>query len=337
MSAKPIIVIQGASSAKQVPGIESIACDAELRFAESADEVARALPGADVLLGWNFREATLREIWPHADCLRWVHWTGAGVDAVLFPELVESEVILTNSRGVFDRAMAEYVLGLILSFAKGFQETANDQRERQWRHRLGEMIIDSRALVIGVGSIGREIARMLARAGMHVEGVGRRARAGDDDFEAVHARENLNSALTGADYVIIVVPLTDETRGLFGAEQLRAMKSTARLINVARGAILDEDALVKALDGGQIAGAALDVTAIEPLPQDSPLWANPKIMISPHMSGDFFGHYEALVSMFLRNFQRFTSGQPLFNVVDKVSGFVLSSDDPTGTREPSWK
>lgn len=327
MRTRPIIVIQGAGCADQVPGITAIESDAELRFADSTEALAKALPGAGILLGWKFSEANLRGVWSHADRLCWIHWTGAGVDAVLFPELVESDVTLTNSRGIFDRAMAEYVLGLILSFAKRFPETTRHQEQRRWQHRLGELVFGSRALIVGVGSIGREIARMLARAGLQVEGVGRRARPSDDDFVAVHAHQDLNAVLPEADYVVIVVPLTDETRGLFGAAQLGAMKPTARLINVARGAVLDEAALVEALRTRQIAGAALDVTATEPLPGDSPLWTMPGVIVSPHMSGDFVGYPDVLVSAFIDNFRRFRAHQPLLNVVDKASGFVLSSDD----------
>ena len=326
MSLQPIIVIQGAASADRVPGIEAIACDAELRFAASAEALAEALPGAGILLGWDFSEANLRGVWPHAGDLRWIHWTGAGVDAVLFPELIESDVVLTNSRGIFDRAMAEYVLGLILSFAKRFPETTRHQDQRRWQHRLGELLSGSRVLILGAGSIGREIARLLTGAGLEVTGVGRRARASDDDFGVVHGREDLNAVLPEVDYVVIAVPLTDETRGMFGAAQLAAMKPTARLINVARGAVLDEVALADALRTGQIAGAALDVTAIEPLPDDSPLWSMPQVIISPHMSGDYVGYRDVVVSAFIDNFRRFRRGQPFLNVVDKTSGFVLSSD-----------
>ena len=337
MQARPVIVVQGAAGPEQVPGIAAIAGDAELRFADSADALAHALPGARILLGWSFNEASLRQVWSHAHDLRWIHWTGAGVDAVLFPELVESDVVLTNSRGIFDRAMAEYVLGLIIAFAKGFQDSFRDQAERRWRHRLGEMVLGRRALVVGVGSIGREIARLLTRAGLHVEGVGRRARAGDGDFAVVHGRGDLDTVLGEADYVVIVVPLTDETRGLVGAAQLAAMKPGARLINVARGAIVDEAALIEALGRGRIAGAALDVTATEPLPGASPLWSMPQVIISPHMSGDFFGHYEALAALFMENFRRFRAHEPLLNVVDKRAGFVLSDDDPQRREESAWK
>ena len=135
-----------------------------------------------------------------------------------------------------------------------------------------------------------------------------------------------NSVLPAADYVVIVVPLTEESRGMFGAAQFAAMKPTARIINVARGAVVDEGALAEALRDGHIAGAALDVTAVEPLPAESPLWAMPQVIVSPHMSGDFIGYKEVVVSAFVDNFRRFQSEKPLLNVVDKISGFVLSDD-----------
>ena len=326
MRARAVVVIQGADSIDQVPGIEAIDAEAELRCAGSVEALGEALHGADVLLGWSFREGGLRAVWPKAGSLRWIHWTGAGVDALLFPELVASDVVLTNARGVFDRAMAEYVLGLILSFAKRFPETTRHQTERRWEHRLGEMITGKRALVVGVGSIGTEIARMLKATGMRVEGIGRRARSSHPVFDAVHANAELLAALGRADYVVIVVPLTDATRGMFGAAELAAMRPTARLVNVARGAVLDESALVEALRDGRIAGAALDVAATEPLPIESPLWDLPSVIVSPHMSGDFVGYQEALVAAFVENFYRYRRGEILSNVVDKASGFVPSGD-----------
>lgn len=328
MGDRPIVVVQGAANADRVPGIAAIAAEAQLRFADSTTALAGALPGADVLLGWDFSEAGLAEVWSEADALRWIHWCGAGVDAVLFPDLVQSDVILTNSRGIFDRAMAEFVLGYILCFAKRFPESTRHQDVRRWEHRLGEMIIGQRALVVGVGSIGRAIAALLSRAGLRVEGVGRRARAVDPDFVVIHPRERLRAALADADYVVIVVPLTDETRAMIGEEEIAAMRPTTRLINVARGAVVDEGALVEALQAKRIAGAALDVTAVEPLPAESPLWAMPEVIITPHMSGDFHGHYEALAAAFIDNFRRYRAGEPLANVVDKSAGFVPSDAPP---------
>ena len=333
MRKRTVVVVQGAAGTDEVPGIERIAPEAELRYADSADALGDALPGAEVLLGWSFREGSLRDMWSRADRLRWIHWTGAGVDAVLFPELVASDVVLSNARGIFDRAMAEYVLGLILSFAKRFPETTRHQLERRWEHRLSETIIGRRVLVIGIGSIGTEIARMLKAAGLHVEGVGRRARASHPVFAAVHANARLDEVLPTADYVVVVVPLTQATRAMIGAAELAAMKPTARLINVARGAVVDEPALIEALRDGRIAGAALDVTAVEPLPKESPLWEMHNVIVSPHMSGDFIGYEQALSSAFVENFRRYRAGEPLLNVVDKASGFVPSDDDD-GTRQP---
>ena len=328
MCANTVVVIQGAESIDEVPGIEAIEPHAELRCAHSVAALGDALDGAEVLLGWRFSEGGLREIWPKAGGLRWIHWTGAGVDALLFPELVASDVVLTNARGIFDRAMAEYVLGLILSFAKRYPETIRHQAERRWQHRLGETVAGSRVLVVGVGSIGTEIGRMLKAAGLRVEGVGRRARASHPVFEIVHAHEHLDAVLPTADYVVVVVPLTDATREMFSTAQFEAMKSSARLINVARGAVVDEPALVEALRHGRIAGAALDVATVEPLPTESPLWDLPNVIISPHMSGDFIGYKQALASAFAENFRRYRSGQPLSNVVDKTLGFVPSDDEP---------
>jgi len=331
MCARTVVVIQGANSSNDVPGIETIEAEAELRCVDSVDALRDALPGAEVLLGWSFKEGSLRDAWPRADALRWIHWTGAGVDAVLFPELATSDVVLTNARGIFDRAMAEYVLGLVLSFAKRLPETIRFQNERRWQHRLGELIGGKRALVVGVGSIGTDIARMLKAAGLHVEGVGRRARTTHPVFDAVHANELLEDILPTADYVVIVVPLTDATREMFTAAHLKAMKPTAHLINVARGAVVDEPALIEALRTGRIAGAALDVTTEEPLPKDSPLWNMPNVIVSPHMSGDFIGYQEALASAFVENFRRYRARRPLLNVVDKTMGFVPSDD---GVEEP---
>lgn len=295
---------------------------AEVRYATSPEELRAALPGARVLFVADFRSRMLRDAWPHARDLRWAHVAGAGVDAVLFPELVSSPVVLTNSRGVFDRAIAEYVLGLVLAFAKDLPRTLELQRRRAWRHRETERLAGRTVLVVGAGSIGREIGRLARAAGMRVLGVARRARDVDPDFERVAAVDALHAVLPEADYVVLALPLTPETRGLFGAAALARMKRTARLINVARGAVVDEDALAEALRSGRIAGAALDVFVDEPLPQDHLFWELPAVIVSPHMSGDFTGHREALSALFVENFRRWLAGAPLLNVVDKERGYV---------------
>ena len=317
------VVLQGVEHVHEVPGLETAAVNVEWRCAPTFDHLCRALPGAEVLLGWDFSASELHQAWPQADRQRWIQWSGAGVDAVLFPELVASNVVLTNVRGVFDRSMAEYVLGLILSFAKGFKDTFAAQTERRWNYRWTERLIDRRALVVGVGSIGREIARILSAIGMDVHGVGRSARSSDPDFETISAVKDLNGCLANADFVIVVTPLTADTRGLFGSSQFDAMEKSARFINVGRGEVVDEAALVAALETGGIAGAALDVFHDEPLPENSPLWSAPNIVISPHMSGDYDTHQTTVAELFLDNLQRYCRGDVLINQVDKVQGFVV--------------
>ncbi|MDH3714052.1 MAG: D-2-hydroxyacid dehydrogenase, partial [Gammaproteobacteria bacterium] len=181
-----VVLVHGASGAGKVPGIEQIAGQVDLRFAADDRTTRAAIADVEVLFGWDFRARILREIWPLATRLKWVQWSGAGVDAVLFPEFVASDVVLTNVRGVFDRAMAEYTLGLILATAKLLPETWRLQTSSAWQHRLTTRVRGQQVLVIGVGSIGREIARMLAAIGLRTSGVGRTHRAQDVDFDTVY-------------------------------------------------------------------------------------------------------------------------------------------------------
>ena len=316
------VVIHGVSTVDEVPGIETVLSDISVRCAPNLTALRDALPGASVLLGWKFDATELHDAWDCVDQLRWIQWPGAGVDAILCPFLVESDIVLTNMRGVFDRAIAEYVLGLILSFAKDLPKTCHAQKERRWAYRLTERVEGCQVLVVGVGGIGRAVGRMLGSVGCRVQGVGRSARSDDSDFATIYASGDLDQVLTNADYVVVAAPLTDKTHGLFGATQFTAMKQSARFIYVGRGALVNETALVEALQQQQIAGASLDVFETEPLPPDSPLWDFENVIVSPHMSGDYDGHHATVVQVFLDNLRRFIHGEPLLNRVDKRLGFV---------------
>jgi phosphoglycerate dehydrogenase-like enzyme len=186
------------------------------------------------------------------------------------------------------------------------------------------MLAGRKLLVVGAGSIGRTIARLARCAGMEVDAIARTARSSDEDFGRVFPSEDLDEALPEADYVVVAAPLTAQTRGMFGAAQFERMKTGARFMNVGRGPIVDEPALIEALRDGRIAGAALDVFSEEPLPEDSPLWEMPQVVVSPHMSGDFVGWLEALGGLFVENFQRWERGDELLNVVDKERGYASS-------------
>ena len=321
MSRRPTVVVFGAGGAEDLPGVEALESLADLRYARGRG-LLDALPGAEVLFGWDFSDVGLAEGWSAADALRWIHWGGAGVDAALFPELRDSAIALTSSRGVFDRAMAEYVAGLVLALAKRLPETLALQRRREWRWRMSERLAGRPALVVGAGSIGRAVARALNGLGLEVSGVARSARHRDSDFVAVHGRDGLDAALGEADFVVITTPLTEETRGLFDAARIARMRPGARLVNVGRGPIVDEAALTEALASGSLGGAALDVFVEEPLAGESPLWAMENVIVSPHMSGDFFGSHEALVALFAQNLRRYVAGEPLLNPVDKRLGYV---------------
>ncbi len=305
------------------PDMRAIEAEAVVRYTDEAG-LADALSGADAFFVYDFLSTAVPGAWHAADRLRWLHIASAGVDPVLFPGLQESDVVLTNSRGVFDGAIAEYVLGVVLAFAKDFVRSWDLQRRRQWKHRESERISGRRVLVVGTGPIGRSIARMLRAAGMSVAGVGRRPREGDPDFGDVYASSDLARHLPEADYVVAVAPLTEQTKGMFDAGAFAAMKPGARFVNVGRGELVITSDLVGALRDGSLGGAALDVFDTEPLPPESPLWTMENVLISPHMSGDFVGWRNTLVEVFADNFRRWRAGEPLRNVVDKQLGYVPS-------------
>ncbi|HET7304969.1 MAG TPA: D-2-hydroxyacid dehydrogenase [Segeticoccus sp.] len=293
----------------------------DVRFTDAAG-LGGALRGADALLLWDFFSSALRDAWPSADALRWVHVAAAGVDTLLFDGLVDSDVLVTNARGVFDRPIAEFVLASVLAQAKLLHESHDLQQQRVWKHRETYAVRGQRALVVGTGAIGREAGRLLTAVGMEVRGAGRRARAEDPDFGEVVESARLAEHVGWADHLVIAAPLTDQTRGLVGAEVLHAMRPGAHLVNIGRGPIVDEDALLEALRSGHLGAASLDVFCTEPLPADHPLWSAPGVVVSAHMSGDVVGWQDELARQFVDNAERWLDGRPLVNVVDKRLGFV---------------
>ena len=323
-AARPKIVVLTAPGEGLPAGMGALAPDAELQVADDAASLRRALPGARVLCVTDFRTEALAAAWPAADALEWIHATSAGVDALLIPAIRDSDIPVTNARGIFDRCIAEYVLGQIIAFCKDFPGNWRLQQAREWQHRETEPVAGRCVLVVGAGSIGREIARLCAAVGLQVDGVGRRARPGDDAFGAIYAQADLISVLPDYDFVVIAAPLTAATEGLFGAAEFKAMPSAARLINIGRGPIVRTADLVAALENGDIDGAALDVFEQEPLAPEHPLWRLPNVQISAHMAGDFIGWKDALSRQFIANFERWRAGEPLHNRVDKQHGFVPS-------------
>lgn len=294
---------------------------AEVRLTQ-ADGLAEALAGADVLYQWHSFSPALRENWAAAASLKWVHVSAAGVSQLLFDDLINSDVAYTNSRGVLSRAIAEFALGFVLDIAKDAQGSLRLQQGRRWQHRVTRKIQGQRVLVVGTGSIGREIAALFRAVGLRISGAGRSSRPGDEYFEEIHSSRDLALIARDFDYVVLAAPLTDDTKHLVDADVLSAMNPTAHLINVGRGELVDTDALVGALRSGSIAGAALDVVHPEPLPKEHPLWSMDNVILTPHMSGDTEEYLDDLGKLFLENLWRYNRGEPLQNVVDKRLGFV---------------
>ncbi len=294
------------------------------------EDLAAALAGgggqrpAEVLLLWDFFSDALADAWHAASGLRWVHVAAAGVDAMLFPALRDSPVRLTNAHGVFDRPIAEFVLAAVLAQDKQLHRSGDLQRAHRWVHRELRRTQGSTALVLGTGGIGRATARLLRAVGMDVRGAGRTARAEDPDFGTVVAADELAAHVGWADHLVLAAPLTERTRGVVGPDVLAAMAPHAHLVNVGRGALVDEDALRDALRAGRPAAATLDVFDTEPLPPEHPFWEMDTVHVSAHMCGDVVGWRDELAAQFEDNLRRWTAGEQLVNEVDKDAGYVRS-------------
>ncbi|NDK32692.1 D-2-hydroxyacid dehydrogenase [Nesterenkonia haasae] len=309
------------SPAYEPPGLDQISDRAEIRLTD-AEHIVDDIAGADALFLWDFFSGALQEAWSAADRLTWIHVAAAGVDKLLFDELNDSDVTVTNAQGIFDRPIAEWVLGAVLAHAKDFGGNYRLKTTKTWDHRETKRAQGARAMVIGTGAIGREIARLLSAVGIEVTGAGRTERDEDQDFGVVVPSATLEEHFGDYDIIVNAAPLTPATTHLIGPTTLAAVKTGAHLINIGRGASVNEDALITALREGPLGYASLDVFEQEPLPQDSELWELDNVMIAAHMSGDVHGWRDSLAELFIDNAQRWLDGRDLLNVVDKDKGYV---------------
>lgn len=272
--------------------------------------------------GRAFDAAALHRAVAVSPRLEWIHNGMTGMDGVLYPQLVKSSIIVTNGSGAHRHTIAESALSMMLAWAKRHSEHLDNQRQRRWQHVAHETLRGKQALIIGLGSIGQTIASLCVSFGMQVIGVKKHpAGPPQTGVSRVASPHDLHELLPRADYVIIAAVLTAETQYLIGEEAFRIMKPTAYLVNIARGAIVDEQALCKALQEGWIAGAGLDVFSQEPLPLSSPLWDLPNVTITPHNAAWSDRVEEEALSIFYENFNRYIHNQPLLNVVDKEGGY----------------
>jgi phosphoglycerate dehydrogenase-like enzyme len=317
----PLVVVCGASADEPPPGIAPGAELADLRYAADADALHATIADADALFFWRARKGWIEERFGDASRLRWIQSASDGVDGLLFPALAASEVMVTNARGVFDEPIAEWVIAAIAAFVTGLHTSVRDQARGTWVDgRERQRITGQHLVVVGPGPIGRATATRARALGMTVEAVGRRPRS-DPVLGKVVGPDGLHAALGRADHVLDALPLTAATQGFFDAAAFSAMRPGARFYNVGRGGTVDEAALVEALATATIAGAALDVFEREPLPEGSPLWTMPNVIVSPHVCGDVIGWEAEVVALFVDNLRRFARHEPLRNLVDTAAGF----------------
>jgi phosphoglycerate dehydrogenase-like enzyme len=284
-----------------------------VRVASSPREAAAAIGEAEILYAWDFPVPLLAR----ARKLRWVQNTGAGVEKLLVPEL-DPGVVVTRAAGIFGPWMAEYALGWFLWVTQRMETFRAQQAQRLWKPLDPLRLRGATLVVVGLGDIGRTIARAARSFGMTVLGVSRSGRP-VREADTVYRTAGLRAALARADFVVLTLPLTPGTRGLVGGRELAAMKRTAWLVNVGRGAVVDEAALVATLSTRRIAGSILDVFETEPLPANHPLWELDNAVITPHISGP---STPAEVSpIFNENLRRYVTGRPLRHVVDRRRGY----------------
>lgn len=291
------------------------------------EEFRQDLQRAEIVCAYNLPE-NWRELAPH---LRWLQYPGAGVDGLAPTGLLDAEsgIIVTTASGIHATTISEYVFGSMLMFNWNWPEMVRLQSSHVWAHsaswyHLGGRELEGQTLgVIGLGSIGRRVAVLGRAFGMRVLGMRHSASVGeqDRDVDQLFAPEQLHEMLPRCDYIVLAVPLTAETEGLIGEAELRLMKPNTYLVNIARGRVVDEAALIRALQEQWIAGAGLDVTEQEPLPPDSPLYTMQNVILTPHISGVSLQYDQRLTALFADNLRRYRTGEPLLNRYDPERGY----------------
>ncbi|BAY77603.1 D-isomer specific 2-hydroxyacid dehydrogenase NAD-binding protein [Nostoc linckia NIES-25] len=296
--------------------------DVEFVVVDSEGNIDGDASDAEIYVnGFYLKASTLDKVLAAAPGLRWQQSPSAGVNHILTPNFLQRDIILTNGAGVHAIPISEFVLAFMLYHAKNLRKLQTLQDEHTWvRGVFLEELADATLLIIGTGNIGQAIASRAKAFGVRVWG-SRRHPEPLPNFDKIVGADEWRSLLPAADYVVIATPLTPETKGLIDEAALQSMRPSAYLINIARGEIVDETALLTALREGWIAGAGLDTVAIEPLPPESPLWSLPNAFITPHCSALSPRLRERIAALFIDNLKRYQTGQPLRNVVDKKAGY----------------
>ncbi len=296
--------------------IHEIMPDYDVRHTQDRDEISAVSADVEILAGWPVADLLVA-----GPKLRWYQQWSAGSDWLIrYPASVERPFVATSASGVHPIQISEHVFALMLAFVRKLPEVIRDQANHKWHAPAGETLNElyqRTLLVIGLGAIGERIARVGNALGMRVYGTRRSVVEAPPWVDGLYTPDRLPEVLPEADFVVLAAPLTKETHHMIGEAELAAMKRSAFIVNIGRGKLIDEGALIRALQEGRIAGAGLDVFETEPLPPDSPLWDLPNVIITPHYAGASPRYYERAMPIFLDNLRRYRDGRELRNLVDK--------------------
>jgi phosphoglycerate dehydrogenase-like enzyme len=321
---KNTILVLADPTEPQLAVLENLRADANIITGNSVEAFRVAARDATVILNWSGSLDLLRAVFGMCPNLRWVHSRSAGLERTLFPELIERAVPLTNGSGVFSPALAEFVLGAILYFAKDFRRMIRNQMAGVWEAFDVMPIAGQTVGIVGYGDIGRAVAARVRPLAMAVLAVKRHVESphgADPLVEQTYRPDRRIEMISRCDYVVAAAPLTPETRGMIAEPEFAAMKPTAVVINIGRGPVIREEALVSALSQERIKGAALDVFDHEPLPKGHPLYKLENVLMSPHCADHTPDWLDRAMQFFIAQFDRFKKGEALMNVVDKKLGY----------------
>jgi len=301
----------------------SLSKKVEFLYSESKEHLKKLIGEAEILVTLSIK----KEIFLEARKLKWIHFAVAGVERSLFPELLQSKVLITSSKGIHQETVSEHVMGMILAFAKGIGASIKAQMKREWVQRE---LIDKRITlkgkvlgIVGLGNIGLELAKESKAFGMRVIALKNKIKKGEKykSVDRLLGKDKLKEVLSQSDFVVLLVPLTEETYHMIGEQELNWMKREAYLINVARGAVVKEEDLISALRNKTIKGAGLDVFENEPLDSNSPLYDFENVIITPHIAGSMPDYYRRVGEIFKKNLERYLAKKKMINLVDKKLGY----------------
>jgi phosphoglycerate dehydrogenase-like enzyme len=318
------VLVLASPTEPQLKMLQSLPEETGIAVGDSVQAFERMASDADVIFSWSIAGPLLQDVFRMCHHARWVHSRSAGLDGVLCPDLIESPVPVTNGSGVFSASLGEFALGAILHFAKDFRRMVRNQEAGRWEQFDITEITGQTVGIVGYGDIGRAVASRVRAMGMRVLAVKRHGPPlynVDPLVDRIYSPEHLSEVLPQCDYVVAAAPLTPETKGMIGAAAFACMKPGAVVINVGRGPVIDEAAMVEALSTGRIKGAALDVFDREPLPAGHPLYSLDNVLLSPHCADHTPDWLERAMQFFIDQFDRYRKGEPLMNIVDKRLGY----------------